>query len=117
MNNLITAIPVKPQKGDYSRMPGSTAVINHQNAGGDFTFGTHISALNTDIVTGYSVVNNSVNGKPYDNCNAEVLNILTANGAATPTPECNPTNKTVASYQCKTHESSFNSSSAAGPRM
>ncbi|MDB6059127.1 MAG: hypothetical protein JWO95_2971, partial [Verrucomicrobiales bacterium] len=44
------------------------------------------------IVSGYQVLNNSVNGKPYDNCNSEVLNVLTANGDPTPIAACNPQN-------------------------
>ena len=89
MANLTTAIT--QYKAEYSRMPVSQLTgLNHPNVGGDFTFGTTISQLgNTNIVNNaYSVMNNN----RYENCNAEILNILTANGTATPIPECNPAN-------------------------
>jgi prepilin-type N-terminal cleavage/methylation domain-containing protein len=89
MANLVTAIT--QYKADYSRMPISQqTALNHPNVGGDFTFGTTISLLgNTNIVNNaYSVMNNN----RYENCNAEILNILTANGVTTPIPECNPAN-------------------------
>lgn len=89
MANLTTAIT--QYKADYSRMPASTAAMNSPNPGKDFTYGTHISALGADIVTGYQVLNNAPS-KPYDNCNAEVINVLTANGTVTPIGACNPQN-------------------------
>jgi len=92
MKGIVTAIT--QYKSTYSRMPCGSGPTTHANAGGDFTFGTHISTLNADVATGYQVLNNTVNGKPYDNCNAEVMNILTANGQKIqpPNSDFNPGN-------------------------
>lgn len=88
-SSLISAIT--QYKTEYSRFPLSqSTALNQPNAGGDFTYGTTISLLgNTNIVNGaYTVMNNS----RYENCNAEIMNILIANGLKTPVPECNPAN-------------------------
>ncbi|MGZ4962127.1 MAG: type II secretion system protein [Limisphaerales bacterium] len=89
MANLATAI--NQYKADYSRFPISqNTALNQANAGGDFTWGTTIyNAGKTNIVGGTYKVEN---GGKYENCNAEIMNILIANGNATPTPECNPAN-------------------------
>src|SRR5262249_35222948 len=93
MKSIITAI--SQYKGDYSRMPASSGAtaVGRQNLGNDFTYGTHISSIPADIVTGYQVLNQPTGGgKAYENCNSEVLNIITANGNKTPIPDCNPDN-------------------------
>jgi prepilin-type N-terminal cleavage/methylation domain-containing protein len=80
MQNLITAIT--QYKSAYSRLPASSAAVNSPNKGGDFTFGTITPPNgNQSLVNGTYVVrnDNTVPNPPWDNCNSEVLNIVTAN--------------------------------------
>src|SRR6478735_9112211 len=59
MNSLVAAIT--QYKAEYSRFPISqSTALNRPNAGGDFTWGTTISSLGSNIVNGaYVVVNNT----------------------------------------------------------
>lgn len=82
--NLVAAIT--QYKSSYSRLPASSQAVNNPNLGGDFTFGTQSS--------GQSIVNNAytiVNGGKYDNCPAEVINIITANNNTNSPPLATPT--------------------------
>jgi prepilin-type N-terminal cleavage/methylation domain-containing protein len=79
--SLIAAIT--QYKGDYSRFPASAAALASVNAGGDFTFGTEGKGkAGTYSITAGTKIYNIPGGGSYENCNAEVINTLTAN--ATP---------------------------------
>jgi prepilin-type N-terminal cleavage/methylation domain-containing protein len=83
MAGLVSA--VTQYKSEYSRFPLTSYAIASPNAGGDFTYGTEgkTKAGNFSISSTYKVINNP--SGQYENCNAEVLNIITAN----PTPNTN----------------------------
>jgi prepilin-type N-terminal cleavage/methylation domain-containing protein len=82
MANLTTSIT--QYKAAYSRLPASSFAVNNVNAGGDFTFGTQ-TAGSSIVANLYTVAN----GGKYDNCNSEVLNIITANDQTNSPPMAN----------------------------
>jgi prepilin-type N-terminal cleavage/methylation domain-containing protein len=75
--NLITSI--SQYKASYSRLPASKFAVDYAASStyGDFTYGTIVPGAQ-DIVNNSYVVRN-VGNNAYDNCNAEVIDILTCN--------------------------------------
>jgi prepilin-type N-terminal cleavage/methylation domain-containing protein len=76
IKGIVTA--VSQYQAEYSRLPATKQATLKPNVGGDFTYGTEFKGQGTggSISSTYSVSNNTTK---WENCNAEVMNILTAN--------------------------------------
>jgi prepilin-type N-terminal cleavage/methylation domain-containing protein len=83
--NLITSI--SQYKASYSRLPASSMAVNNPNLFGDFTYGTLTAPPNSQsLVNGAYAVQNDRPQSAWDNCNSEVLTIITAKNFPTNSP-------------------------------